>query len=139
MNEAARNPGSPRRHVQASCLLVTLIMVILAGFAGMYVFRYDDGENKSDLSKAGTKVLETGAVQYRLKFGEYPRKLEDLANPPDGPPFVDSGALLDQWGRPYQYDSTGPRNQGKKPDIGTTGSDGELLGNWPEPRHWWER
>jgi Type II secretion system (T2SS), protein G len=104
----------------------------------MYVFRYDDGDNMSDLAKAGTKVLETGVVQYYLKFGEYPRKLEDLVNPPDGPPLVDSGALLDQWDRSYQYDPTGPRYHGKKPDIWTTGPDGELLGNWPEPRHWWD-
>ncbi|HLW68148.1 MAG TPA: type II secretion system protein GspG [Gemmataceae bacterium] len=117
---------------------MTLIAVILAVFAGMYAFRYDDGVTKTDLAKAGTKTLEVAAVQYRLKFGAYPAKLNDLVTPPNGPPFVEPGTTNDPWGRPYRYDPAGPKNEGKKPDIWTTGHDGELLGNWPEPKDWWE-
>jgi hypothetical protein len=109
---------------------VTLIVVLIAIFAAMFGFRYDDGVNKTDLAKAGAKTLETAVICYRLKFGKNPAKLDDLGNPPDGSPYVDPGALNDPWGQPYQYDPAGPRNQGEKPDIWTTGSDGKLIGNW---------
>ena len=138
MNDVEQNSESPRRSTWPTCLTVSAIITLLCVFAGMYVFRYDDGENKTDLARAGTKTLEIGVISYRQKFGEYPRKLDELVNPPDGPPFVEPSAILDQWSRPYQYDPTGPRNQGRKPDIWTIGHDGKPIGNWPEPRHWWD-
>jgi general secretion pathway protein G len=113
-----------------SAAIVTLFLV-------MYVFRYDDGGGKSGYAKAGITTLTTAVKMYKTKFGENPAQLKDLLEPPDGPPIVEPSGILDPWGRPYQYDPTGPRNQGKQPDIWTVGHDRQLIGNWPE-RHWWD-
>jgi general secretion pathway protein G len=138
MTGVSGNPGSRRRSVPATCFVATLIAALIVLFVAMFVFRYDDGDNKSDLARAGSKTLETGAIMYRQKFGENPKKLDNLVSPPDGSPFVEPSAILDPWGRPYQYDPAGPRNEGKRPDIWTTGSDGKQIGNWPQPRRWWD-
>ncbi|HLW66434.1 MAG TPA: type II secretion system protein GspG [Gemmataceae bacterium] len=112
-------------------MVVVAIILILASVGGIVVFRYMD-DAKNDLSKAGTKTLETGCTQYKLKYGEWPQQLQLLVTPPDGgQPYVDASALNDQWGKPYQYNPAGPHNNGAKPDIWTTGSNNQELGNWP--------
>jgi hypothetical protein len=123
--------------IAAITFFTTTAVIFVIGF--LLSCRDLDRYQKDDEAKANSKTLETGAESYRLKFGEYPSKLSDLVNPPDGgQPFVDASAINDPWGRPYQYDPAGPRNEGKKPDIWTTGHDGKPIGNWREPRHWWE-
>ena len=53
------------------------------------------------------------------------------ADPKGGPWLEDRDALKDPWNVPFMYDRTGPRNNGRKPDIWTKGPDGVELGNWP--------
>jgi hypothetical protein len=43
---------------------------------------------------------------------------------------VDKAGLADPWGKPYQYDPTGKRNGGNKPDVWSDGPDGKPIGNW---------
>ena len=38
----------------------------------------------------------------------------------------------DPWKKPYQYDPSGPRNNGRRPDIWTVAPDGLEIGNWPK-------
>jgi hypothetical protein len=47
------------------------------------------------------------------------------------PAINSADALIDPWGRPYNYDPNGPRNNGNKPDIWAVAPDGALIGNWP--------
>ena len=111
-------------------MVAVAIILILASVGGIVVFRYLDNA-KNDLSKAGTKALETGCISYKLKYGEWPPNLQQLVTPPDGgQPYVDASALNDQWGKQYQYNPAGPHHNGTKPDIWTTGSNNEELGNW---------
>jgi hypothetical protein len=64
--------------------------------------------------------------------GVYPKKLEDAAR------YVgDTNNLRDPWGREWQYDVAGKRNDGKKPDVWTVspfGGGKKEIGNWAEKR-----
>jgi hypothetical protein len=48
----------------------------------------------------------------------------------EGGPYLDPEGLIDPWGKPYQFDPSGPKNKGKRPDVFTTGPGGERIGNW---------
>jgi len=85
------------------------------------------------------KILTIAAEAYKLKNSVYPTKLEDLLKASDGGlPFIEpkKDVLNDPWGNPYQYDSTGPKNNGKQPDIWSGGPPGkkQSIGNWEEPK-----
>lgn len=111
-------------------LVVVAILVILASVSSIFVFRYLD-QAKDDRAKADLAALTTACQSYKLHYQEYPPSLQSLIQPPEGKPFMDSPeAILDPWGRQYQYDANGARNNGLKPDIWTTGSNGQEIGNW---------
>ena len=83
--------------------------------------------------------LTRAAQAYRVKTGDYPKRLEDLEKPPDGgSAYIDpkAKALIDPWGHPYKYDPAGPRNKGKQPDVWSQGPDPNdkkgVIGNWQE-------
>jgi hypothetical protein len=40
--------------------------------------------------------------------------------------------LLNPWGKEYEYDPKGSRNDGKRPDIWATAPDKTEIGNWPK-------
>ncbi len=73
---------------------------------------------------------------YHTKHGRFPKNLEELLeHDAVGGPFLETpDALIDPWGRPYQYDPKGPRNNGAKPDIWTVTPNGLEIGNWPRGR-----
>lgn len=111
-------------------LIVVAILVVLAGVASVYVFRYLD-DAKVDRAKADVQTLTRAAQSYEIRFGELPAQLSLLAAPPDsGKPFVETDALNDPWGKPYQYDPAGPMNGGLKPDVWAVTPDGQKVGNW---------
>jgi len=99
-------------------LVVVAIIVILAGVATFAYTRYID-DAKVDTAKQSMKVLETAAKNFTLKNGQVPpESLALLIQPPDGGrPFVEGGesALVDPWGKPYQYDGSHSTN-GVDPD-----------------------
>src|SRR5262245_59855088 len=112
-------------------LVVVAILVILAGTASVFVFRYLD-DAKVDRAKADVKTIETACMSYKLKYGQFPDSLQELINPPSGgKPFLDNAdSLNDPWGNPYVYNQQGQNFNGLKPDIYTTSPDGEQIGNW---------
>ena len=84
--------------------------------------------------RADVKTIETACTAYKLRNGDYPQSLQVLVTPDDGSskPYLDSAeAILDPWGKQYQYDAGGGRNNGQKPDVWTTTPDGRMIGNWP--------
>jgi hypothetical protein len=83
---------------------------------------------------AQATALTTAVKAYHVKHMQYPPALEALAQrqPDGGEPLCKPEALIDPWGKPFQYDPAGPKNGGATPDIWTTRPDGMLLGNWPE-------
>jgi general secretion pathway protein G len=90
-------------------LVVVAILVILAAVAGVYVFGYLEGAR---VDSASTQIgeLERACINYTTKnHGIPPESLEVLVTPiSGGQPLISGGAnaLLDPWGKPYQYDPT---------------------------------
>jgi general secretion pathway protein G len=116
----SRSPLALRREgfTLLEILVVVAIIVILAGVATFAYTRYID-DAKVDTAKQSMKVLENAAKNFTLKNGQVPPpSLASLIQPPDGGrPFVEGGeaALIDPWGKPYQYDGSHSTN-GVDPD-----------------------
>jgi general secretion pathway protein G len=115
-------------------LVVVAIIVALAGIGGFFLMGAL-GEAKTDLARTQAKSTLTSACQaYNLKRGAYPDSLQQLLQQDarGGPYLDDPSAILDPWGQPFQYDKSGPRNNGRKPDIWTKDpNNGVDIGNWP--------
>ncbi len=118
-------------------LVVVAIIVALAGIGGYYYLQRVD-EAKKQVAQTQSKDTLTKAVQtYKLDHGDYPASLEALlVRTEDGHgPYLDNvEALVDPWGRPYQYNPAGPNNNGLKPDIWSESPFGPL-GNWMARRN----
>ena len=53
-------------------------------------------------------------------------------DPRGGTPILeDQDALIDPWHHPYQYDQSGAKNGGRRPDIWAVTPEGVQIGNWP--------
>lgn len=98
------------------------------------------GTNAAKIAVARTSaiVLGTAAQRFMVKYERYPKTLGELAEPPNGTPYVDKKDRLDPWGLPFQYDPDGPKNKGLKPDVWSIGPNANdpkgRYGNWPPPR-----
>lgn len=112
-------------------LIVVAILVVLAGVSGVTYLSYLEGA-REDTSIAKAHNIEKAAQAYQIKYGELPPSLDALTQPlPDGgQPYLDGEALVDPWGRPFQYDPQGGHNGGRKPDVWTTSPSGKQVGNW---------
>jgi len=116
-------------------LVVVAIIVILAGLGGYYILGAADSARRSS---AKLKAQEIGkAVQsYSLDHsGNFPTTLDQLLSRDQlgkGPYLKNQDALLDPWGFPYQYDISGPMNNGMEPDIFCFSPDRKKYGNWSQ-------
>jgi type II secretory pathway pseudopilin PulG len=115
-------------------LVVVAIIVALAGIGGFFLMRALSDSQK-DLAQAQARTTLTDACRaYAIKHnGQFPESLQQLLQQDarGGPYLEDADALKDPWGQNFQYDRSGPKNQGKKPDIWTTTPEGLQVGNWP--------
>ena len=90
-----------------------------------------------DRAKRDLNTLTAACVAYKLRYGNYPEKLDQLVKPPNGnPPFLKPADILkDPWEKCYEYDAAGKHHKNNlKPDIWTKLPSGEVLGNWPEEK-----
>jgi general secretion pathway protein G len=112
-------------------LVVVAILVVLAGAAVPIYMTYLDQAKKST-AWTNAKTLSTVCETYKITNGQYPGSLHELAHPSDGSkPLVEEVTLLDPWKREYGYDPAGPHSTVGKPDIWSTGENGnEQIGNW---------
>jgi hypothetical protein len=93
--------------------------------------------HESKIARTQVKGPLTSASQaYYIKHaGTWPPNLDALLRKDKfSGPYLEAHAILDPWGKSYQYDIKGPRNNGTKPDIWTVAPDGAIIGNWPEVR-----
>jgi general secretion pathway protein G len=114
-------------------LVVVAILVVLAGVGGVTYIKYLDSA-RLDTAKAQVKILSDVVQTYYVKHGEYPANLAVLLErEADGskPYLDDPGALRTPFGTMYQYDPSGARNGGNKPDIWADTPGGQI-GNWPQ-------
>jgi general secretion pathway protein G len=131
VRKVERRPSDRLGFTLMEVLVVVAILVVLAGTASIFFFRYLDDSKKSR-AQADVQTLTRACQGYNLKFGNYPESLNQLITPPDnGKPFLDSPEnILDPWNKQYSYDQNGARNGGNKPDIWTIDPDGREIGNW---------
>jgi hypothetical protein len=80
------------------------------------------------------RTLTQAAEAFYVANGVWPASLAELTRrqASGGKAFLARKALLDPWGKQYQYDVKGPRHDGMKPDIWTVTPDGKKIGNWPK-------
>jgi len=114
-------------------LVVVAIIVALAGLGGYYVMgQLASSQKKTAKLKAIelNKAVETYMLDHNQNL---PGSLEMLLGQDDhgGPYLKSKDSLVDPWGAPYRYDPSGPRHQGREPDIWSVGPKGnEELGNF---------
>lgn len=118
-------------------LVVVAIIVGLMGLGGYYYF---GALNDSKISSARTQAenISKAVKAYQIDHGEFPASLEVLLTTSEigkGPYLERRDALLDPWGKPYQYDVSATRNIAagavvKIPDVYTRTPDGAEVGNW---------
>jgi general secretion pathway protein G len=111
-------------------LIVVAILVVLAGTSSLYVFKYLEN-SKVNRAKVDVKTIQTAAEAYKVQTGELPESLQQLVSPPDGgKPYIEQQYIMDPWGKPYSYESSGQHSNGTHPDVWTTTPDGQQVGNW---------
>jgi len=115
-------------------LVVVAILVVLAGAAVPLYMKYLD-DAKRQMAWTNAKTLEKVADTYKIKNGDYPTSLQELAVPgADGKPYIEQKDLLDPFGHEYQYAYPGQHSTVGKPDIWSTGANPNdpngLIGNW---------
>jgi len=133
MSDLAEKLRSRReQNVRTALIAIGWILAALVTLCiGTIVFYNLADDTKGRQAKSDVMMLTTAAKAYRIRYEEYPAKLSDLVEPPDGrTPYIEPDAITDPWQQPYQYDPAGPRNNGEQPDIWTVGHDGKLIGNW---------
>lgn len=113
-------------------LIVVAIVVVMAGVGGITYMKYLE-DSRKDRAKLDVGNLSTAVEAFQIKHGSPPDSLATLTQPDqDGsrPAISNPDVLRDPWGNVYQYDPSGGRNNGAKPDIWTQAPDGQVIGNW---------
>jgi hypothetical protein len=120
--------------------LLTTVLALVVTIAAVVVVKIVLDDPAVEEARATIRLLTTAVQAYEARLGERPSNLELVRTPPDspGPGFIELDSLLDPWGREYQYDAAGPRNDGRKPDIWSLGPDpndkAQVIGNWQAGR-----
>ena len=124
-------------------LVVIAILGLLAAIVAPQALRYL-GSSKSQTAKVQIKNIASAMELYRFDNGGPPPQaagLEALVKAPasaaawNGPYLPQASALIDPWGKPYQFKAPGEHGEF---DIFTLGSDGapggageaKDVGNW---------
>jgi general secretion pathway protein G len=117
-------------------LAVMAILVVLAGTGGVIYMRYLDNANK-DAARIQAQIISDAVQTYSIQHGgTYPATLEELTQSLDGgKAYLEPNALLDPWGRKYEYVNPGQHNvTSGKPDIYShgprPGDPNGVIGNW---------
>ena len=93
-------------------LIVVAILVVLASVSSIYVFKFLH-DAKVDAAKVSATNISKAIQAYEIRNGAPPDSLMALIQPPDGTrPYLEGGqgALVDPWGKPFQYDPSGAHN-----------------------------
>jgi general secretion pathway protein G len=126
-------------------LLVVVILAMIAAFAVPSLLGTQE-QAQIDLASSSVKDFERHLKLYRLNNGAYPSSeqgLKALVEKPEGEPVPKKWSAIleelspDPWGNEFKYSFPGEKNGEKKPDIWSTGPDGQDgteddIGNWPK-------
>jgi general secretion pathway protein G len=116
-------------------LIVVAIIVVLAGVGTFYLVPMLGGA-KDDVAKAQTKTISDACQAFFARNKRMPQNLQELVQrQPDGrAALLEVDAIIDPWDQPFQYDPSGPMNDGNKPDVWTVSPEGKRIGNWSKTR-----
>jgi hypothetical protein len=125
------------RHVFLLSLTVAFVAIFCGGVFLVVLPDFRTGFSLKEVVPAQLKSLTVACDAYRLKNDKFPKKLKSLTDKDQfGRRFVeDPESLRDPWGKPFQYDPKGPKNNGRHADIWTTAPDGTVIGNWPRVKN----
>jgi len=115
-------------------LVVVAIIVALAGIGGYFLMGAMSSAEK-DIARIQVRGPLTDAVKtYYLRHKQWPQSLQILlqVDQKTGQPYLEEqSAIIDPWGKEYQYNPAGTNNGGRRPDIWTNDpTTGEEIGNW---------
>ena len=119
-------------------LVVVAIIVVLAGVGGAYLIGQLNN-SKISAAQAQARVISGTIEMYMLDHsGSAPGDLSLLLQRDQdgkGPYLKSPDALLDPYGRPFQYDPSGSRNAARGavvqiPDVFCIAPDGKEIGNF---------
>jgi general secretion pathway protein G len=123
-------------------LVVVAIIVVLAGVGGSYLLGRLE-ESKISAAQMQAKVVGEAVRVYSLNNGGPPGDLTVLLQKDAegrGPYLERTDAILDPWGRQFQYDPSGANNARVGavvtiPDVFCIPPGGTMpVGNWKEPK-----
>jgi general secretion pathway protein G len=123
-------------------LVVVAIIVVLAGVGGSVLLGQLE-KSKVDAARLQADVIGKAVQAYAIHHSGPPAQLSDLLTKDadgNGPYIERQDALLDPWGRPYQYDPNGANNARVGavvtiPDVFCVPPSGGMpVGNWKEPK-----
>jgi hypothetical protein len=131
---AARNRAWPSFRLPIFVLLAILLVFIWISMCDMWPGSLASGRVKEAVARMKAKAIISEACKaYRRDHdNRWPDSLELLVTPDkDGKAYLDGiQNLRDPWGNQFQYDPSGPHNNGQQPDIWTTSPNGKVIGNW---------
>jgi prepilin-type N-terminal cleavage/methylation domain-containing protein len=102
LQKLERRAGRRAAFTLMEVLVVAVILVIMAGTASIFIFRYIEDAKKDRAQMdciALKKAMETAATDAIKRGREQPQSLQD------GLPWIEGGqsALMDPWNKPYQF------------------------------------
>lgn len=124
-------------------LVVLAILGLLAAVVGPRVIGYL-GSSKTKAASVQARNIAASMELFRLDAGRYPTPQEGLAalvtapsSVPvwNGPYLPQQAALIDPWGKPYQFKAPGDHNEIDVYSLGSDGAPGgegeaKDVGNW---------
>jgi len=137
----------PRTRTSGFTLMeMMLVLFIIALILGGGVYMMQNVGQDAEISKAGAdiKTWETNLIRYKTKALLLPTQQQGLESmvtkptsdpvPKKWTPMAKQEALMDPWGRKYQYRNPGKHNP-QSYDVFSAGPDGQEgtdddVGNW---------
>src|SRR4051812_10591395 len=92
-----------------------LCALLLVGATYVYLGYGSKPVDPARVARDDVKKLEKAVQAYCIRTGDYPASLDALV----GTGTVAPDGLKDPWKHEYQYDPTGRKNKGNRPDIWT--------------------
>ncbi|MBI5367808.1 MAG: type II secretion system major pseudopilin GspG [Planctomycetes bacterium] len=137
---------APARSAGGFTLLEVMVVVVILGVLAtitVTALASRAAKAKVEICKTKLKGVEEAIELYKLDYGKYPDKMEDLSNPPakkngEKPDSYLRGAETptDPWGNDFKYAKPGAggkpfevRSLGADGNEGGSGEDGDLV-NW---------
>lgn len=88
---------------------------------------------KVERARRDMRDLSQLTEEFKAQMGHYPVSLKILTEPRrDNWKGIPDEWVIDPWGKPYQIDPKGYRNNGRKADVFTTLPDGKTIGNFAD-------